>query len=372
MISKGTHIPEQRLLLAVEAANRAALAFEEWAGVGVGELPANEIDAMQVQVMRWQQDRFGHVPHGDAVIALGVIEELGETFDDDASAEDAVDGLGDVMVYGANLCTSNRLALRHVIELACRYTSMDLPSPIAIAGRFAHVVGKHEQRTRGLGEPGPWRLCLVDALAMMIAKALEDCSLGHELTIDPGGVFVVIGNEVIARKAGDTMIPAPAINVTRIEVNGDDPDRFAHGLVETFKGIDRTALAGFTIRNPPTQAETMAKLHGGIDALAAAEQIEGSGSFDISDVLNHEGICPQCAAPMSYDGSKPVYTCSNGHSLTAKQLRTLQLAAPYLDGLRSMNDAGISEPAGVDSSADRPAARPADAVRSPPRRRAAR
>lgn len=257
MISKGTHIPDDRLKLAADACTAARASFNEWADVPAGKFPIDPIDAMQVQLMRWQRDRFGHVDSSDPVIALGVIEELGETFDDEAEAEDAVDGLGDVMIYGAQLCTANRIAVRHVIGLACLYVRTNLPSPIAIAGRFAHVVGKHAQRTRGLGNREAFQLCLVDALAMMIAKALEDCSLGHDLTIDPGGVFLVIGREVCERKVGDVMIPAPAINVQHVQAT--DPDAFVEQLtgcapLDGLTGTqlaEQAALAGVSREMPP-------------------------------------------------------------------------------------------------------------------------
>lgn len=321
MISKGTHIPQERLALAMVACAAASTAFEEWAGIGAGALPPDPIDSMQVQLVRWQRDRFGHVSHGDPVIALGVIEELGETFDDDASAEDAVDGLGDVMVYGAQLCTANRLAVRPVIGLALQYLRGSLPSPISIAGRFAHVVGKHEQRTRGLDVPEAFRLCLVDALAMVIAKALEDCALGHDLTIEPGGVFCVIGSEVIARKVGDTMIPAaPSDKAQRAQpigatleagrlfipldgITGAQLDEQA-----SLRGVDRQAHPQpLLVDMPPSHMMTHGltrtmeqatelivltphierakeQLLAGADLLAVAERLE-PGDFDVSDEI---------------------------------------------------------------------------------------
>lgn len=331
MVSKGTDIPEllpassmPRRAAAIAAVATASLAFEEWAGIGAGELPLEDVDAMQVQLMRWQIDRFGHVPTSDPIMALGVVEELGEVFDDDATAEDAIDGLGDVMIYGAQLCTGNRLALRPVIDLAMRYALSNLPSPIAIIGRFAHVVGKHEQRTRGLAEPGAWRLCLVDALAMVIAKALEDCSIGHELRIDPGGVFTAIGKEVIGRKPGDVMIPAPLVAAANVAVHIDAD---ADADVQVVEEIPPRHLMSHTHAKHLSREGLAAGMDGltkGVAMLEEAERVEGAGDFDISDVANHTGICPQCAAVMSYDGSKPLYTCSNGHSLTPKQMASLQ------------------------------------------------
>lgn len=229
-VAKGPRIPAERIAHAIEAWMAALSAFDLWAGIAAPHLPENPIDAMQVRLARWQEELFSGVNHDDSIMALGVIEELGEAFDHDAEAEDAVDALGDVMVYAAQLCTRNRLAMSSIVALANLYITEHLchQSPIAIAGRLAHVVGKHEQRTRGLGPVNAYRPALVDALALMIAKALEDCTIGHELVVDPAGVFIAIGNEVMARKAGDVMIPKARETVA--EFDPPSPERRAAAM----------------------------------------------------------------------------------------------------------------------------------------------
>lgn len=212
-VAKGADIPKARLLDAVEATAISIDAFNVWADVRASDtrlLALPVVDAMQIQLAAWQADRFGNVPTSDVHMALGVIEELGEAFDEDAGPEDSVDALGDVMVYASQLCTVNRLAVRPVIDLACLYvkTNRCYAQPITIAGMLAHVALKHAQNIRGLGPESVYRPRLVDALAMMIAKAIEDCTMGHELTVDPAGVFIAIGNEVMGRKQGDEMIPS--------------------------------------------------------------------------------------------------------------------------------------------------------------------
>lgn len=208
-VSKGAELPKDRLLDAVDATEAARTRFDQWATMDSPDLPADAVDAMQVTLARWQADRFANAPTSDVHMALGVIEELGEAFDEDATAEDAVDALGDVMVYASQLCTRNRLAVGPVIQLAILYQRSNrcYPQPICIAGMLAHIALKHDQGIRGLGPMEAYRPRLVDALAMMIAKAIEDCTIGHELIIDPAGVFLVIGAEVTARKQGDAMIP---------------------------------------------------------------------------------------------------------------------------------------------------------------------
>jgi hypothetical protein len=250
-VAKGADIPKARLLDAVEATAIAIDAFNVWAHVPASathmlSLPA--VDAMQIHLAAWQYDRFGGVPTSDVHMALGVIEELGEAFDEDAGPEDSVDALGDVMVYASQLCTANRLAVRPVIDLACLYvkTNRCYAQPITIAGMLAHVALKHAQNIRGLGPDGAYRPRLVDALAMMIAKAIEDCTMGHELNVDPAGVFIAIGNEVMARKQGDTMIPS---------VGPTSPALSAEGQMT----YDRL------------RADALEKLHGGAKALETPE-----------------------------------------------------------------------------------------------------
>ncbi len=253
-VAKGADIPRERADCARDATEAARFAFNEWATIDHPHVPPDMTDATQVLLARWQASRFATVPTSDAIIGLGVIEELGEVFDDDAEPTDAVDGLGDVQVYAAQLCTANRLAIRPVIALAALYrrTGVYLPNPIAIAGRLAHVIGKNAQNTRGLGPVEAYRPALVDALAMMIAKALEDCELGHELTVNAAGVFQVIAREVMERKAGDAMIPPP-------------PDMSAVVM-------DRDMI----------KAQALAQLGGGVDALAQAEAVEGPGDFTVT------------------------------------------------------------------------------------------
>jgi hypothetical protein len=240
-VSKGAELPKERMLDAVEATARGASTFETWAGVKAPDLPSNEVDAMQVTLARWQNDRFANAPTSDVHMALGVIEELGEAFDEDADAEAAIDGFGDVMVYAAQLCTRNRLAVGPVIELAVSYLQSNrcYPQPICIAGMMAHIALKHDQGIRGLGPAEAYRPRLVDALAMMIAKALEICTIGHELIVDPLRVFLVIGAEVTQRKQGDAMIP---------KVSNEHEHAAQY-------------------QQRPTVDEALANMHGAIDAL---------------------------------------------------------------------------------------------------------
>ena len=317
-ITKGAALPAQREQMARIAYSDARATFAEWATMDAPMLPPDAVDAAQVGLARWQQDRFGHVPTSDAILALGVIEELGETFDSHDNPEDAIDGLGDTCVYAAQLCTRNRLAVRPVIALAHIYAQTNSGagqlSPMHAAGQLAHVVVKHEQSIRGLGPAEVYGPRLVDALALMICKAYEDCTIVHELRIDIAGVFTTIGREVMQRKQGDAMIPVPVDQHHSQGVEITEAKRAA-ALEQLAKGADLAAETAITEPGDFTVATRTAQ-----------DILEGKPrQFDVSDV-NHAGICPQCAASMSHVGSKPVWRCTSGHEFTDMQIQALGLA----------------------------------------------
>lgn len=320
-ITKGAALPPQREQLTRIAYADSRSTFEQWAAMRSPMLPPDAVDAAQVGLARWQADRFANVPTSDAIMALGVIEELGETFDSHDNAEDAIDGLGDTCVYAAQLCTANRLAVRPVIALAGIYAATNSGagqlSPIHAAGQLSHVVVKHTQAIRGLGPAEAYGPRLVDALALIIAKAFEDCTFVHDLRIDIAGVFTTIAREVMQRKQGDAMIPAA-------------PHVDGNGTVWVPKPEDLRAKAMEQLAEGAALAEATAVTEPGDFTVAkrtAADVLEGKPrTFDVSDVVDHSGICPQCAAVMSYDGSKPSYACTNGHEMTPDQLAALRSA----------------------------------------------
>jgi hypothetical protein len=319
-ITKGAALPAQREQLARIAYADSRGTFEQWAAMDAPMLPPDAVDAAQVGLARWQADRFANVPTSDAIMALGVIEELGETFDSHDDPEGAIDGLGDTCVYASQLCTANRLAVRPVIALAQIYAATNSGagqlSPIHAAGQLAHIVVKHTQAIRGLGPAEAYGPRLVDALALIIAKAFEDCTFVHDLRIEVPGVFTTIAREVMQRKQGDAMIPTAApVPVDQHHSQGVDLVEARNKALEQLAtGADMATAALET--EPGDFTVTQRK---------ARDVLEGKPrTFDVSDVLNHTGICPQCSASMSYDGSKQSYECTNGHEITREQLAALQ------------------------------------------------
>lgn len=198
----------EKIHAATLAAIRASERFEVWAGIGAGQLPPDQIDAVQVRLTRWQQAAYPTTT-SDLGFGLGIIEELGETFDAVDNVDEAIDGLGDVMVYAAQLCTSNRLAFSAVIDLAeAWYRDPGIISgtaqPDSAAGRLAHVLLKRHQRIRGMADDGAFREALVQALAVVLVRAADSVLINHSIlggwdAINPRFVFVTVAEHVMHR-----------------------------------------------------------------------------------------------------------------------------------------------------------------------------
>ena len=115
--------------------------FEAWAALDAPHLPSDPIDAIQVRLARWQSANFGAT--GDELIALGIGEECGELAQAGDRTE-AIDALGDVCIYAAQLCTANRLAIGTTLD-----SGSSLPVDLAVpVGALQHLVLKRAQRIR--------------------------------------------------------------------------------------------------------------------------------------------------------------------------------------------------------------------------------
>ncbi len=212
----------------INAAHEAArVAFESFAGNDITDAqPADPIDAVQVSLCRWQRNRFGlQAETHDLRMACGVVEEMGETFLADESAEDALDGLGDSIVFAAQLATSNRLAIGPIITLARALAGRTSTPPIVAAAMLTQVVLKGSQKIRGLDDANLFRTRLVGALAQCIAITLTDVEILHSLRVDPAGVFLIVAGEVMQRGAGHDGIPGgvtPEISVVTAVVTHEE------------------------------------------------------------------------------------------------------------------------------------------------------
>jgi hypothetical protein len=193
--------------LVIAAYMDACKIFEEWAAIGANEFPPDPIDAMQVKLMRWQQRNFGS--QSDERMALGVIEEMAEGMAASTlkNEPEAYDALGDVMVFGSQLATRNRLAIGAILQLAAEM-DQDPDQMIFAHGTLAQVVLKGAQKIRGLDDEKRYRIRLVGALA--VCFQFSGCcaqELSKKAEIDFGAVLIHVGSEVSKREFGHDAIP---------------------------------------------------------------------------------------------------------------------------------------------------------------------
>jgi hypothetical protein len=193
--------------LIIQTAAIASSRFSTFAALGREDpMPSDAVDAMQVALCRWQVDKYG--PQPDERMALGIIEEMTETFLADGT-EDAIDGLGDVCVYSSQLATNNRLAIAPLIDLARVLGHRNGVRTIAASGLLSQVVLKGSQKIRGLDDQAKYRMRLAGAIGLCIARAIESVEemWPEILPIKADRVFCIIGDEVLRRAAGHPSIP---------------------------------------------------------------------------------------------------------------------------------------------------------------------
>lgn len=113
-------------------------AFDQYAGMGAGELPADRWSALQVELFRWQTKNFGgaNLEH----ITLGVCEEAGE---------------------------------------------------------LSHAVLKHAQRIRGMAAPEEFRAAAGDAIADTVIYLIQAATV---LRLDFGTLVELTASEVMKRE----------------------------------------------------------------------------------------------------------------------------------------------------------------------------
>lgn len=289
----------------LEAFERARASFETWAANDVTDPPPDHpIDAVQIALMRWQRNRFGmQTETHDLRMAHGVIEEMGETFLADENAEDALDGLGDVLVYASQLVTSNRLAIAPILELARDFAARPSIPPIVAAAMLSQVTLKASQKIRGLDDVHRYRVRLVGCLAQCIAIALTDVEILHNLKVDAGGVLLVVANEVIQRGVpGHDAIPKDvepeitAVMLSPEEIAARDAarkDRALRSMQTAIGKIDTCPTCGAAFRTPHVD-DSVSCLNGhewtgmqlaamGVVVPGRDYVIEKPPAFDVSD-----------------------------------------------------------------------------------------
>lgn len=308
------------------------------------------IAVLQETLCRAAFDYLGCICPTAYELALKMIERLGVIFDDALDAERAVEAFGQMMCIAARLVDQRGMSIEPIITLAIALRNRSEVQPMRAPAALALAVTTHGHawRTHGL---------LVEAVALCIAKGLDDCETLHELRIDPVGVFVTVANEEIAR---DAPFPAPVPTWDDIEserkallADAEQADRdvaaffgarvLAPGVVEVHPRHAGTMHAAAameewhshadglkqhlesipaSIANTPRTRAALERLQGASERLDGAERAEGRGdfaieastvpgiSFDPEAHVNHSRICPLCSGLLSYcNGTE--WKCSN-------------------------------------------------------------
>lgn len=221
-------LPYDQDLFVSTAFQDARTLFSEFAAMDSPNVPENLVDATQVLLCRWQNTHFGL--QSDERMILGMIEEITEgavALD----AHDALDALGDCCVYGSQLLTSNRLAIRPVIELAEHWlldgvsiefggfatfkaTSPEIGKLINhCQGVLAQVGVKGAQKVRGYEVAFTYQRRLVGAVASCFTWSafVAQGHLHHE-PVDIEDTFLTVGERVAKRGEGHDAIPKLSVH----------------------------------------------------------------------------------------------------------------------------------------------------------------
>lgn len=218
-----SQLDEGRRSLAAATTERAASEFTAYDFAHANRQPGNAIDELQDQLYVYA------IPCDVQRSALAIIEQLGVTFGTD-DAERAVEGLGTLLALSAVLATLERLAITPIIELAEIYRSRLDVQPIKASGALAAAVMLVPvlgyERTPIPAEKER-RIAIVDALALAIAKAIDDVEISHDLAIKPIELLYVVGRELLAGKRAQ-LVPISTPPVADVSVTV----RSASGTIE--------------------------------------------------------------------------------------------------------------------------------------------
>jgi hypothetical protein len=154
-------------------------------------------------------------------------------------AMEALDGLGDTLVFCGQLCITARLALGPILALAVVWHRDPgaVPGkwqPVSAAGYLAHVTGKRQQRTRGFADDAHSRRELVRALALVSVRAVDNVTVNQMISggwdaVNPVAVYFVTGQHVIARSDADPTVTTAGVDGVESPVAEVIEERFLDG-----------------------------------------------------------------------------------------------------------------------------------------------
>lgn len=178
--------------------------WNTFAAMDAPELPEHPIDSVQVELARWQVNKFGYQSWERQV--LGVIEEMGEleeaavlcSLDMTQPYRDVVDAIGDIAVFSSQLLNANRLALSVALDMSAH---VDYGKGLmSAAGQLSHVTLKRLQGIRGMADDFNFRVRLFESVVTVFAAVRE-----YTEESDLAGILIKVAGEVMQRK-GD-MLP---------------------------------------------------------------------------------------------------------------------------------------------------------------------
>lgn len=317
----------EREKLAADAADKAHANF--WPTPKRPELAPTEFDQIQHDVAV-RADELGPRVHR----ALSVISQLGIVFAEQ-DVELAIEALGVMLVEIGLICTENLLSISPVIDLALVLMGRQEVQPLRAASTLASV----EWQALELSLNGVYRKRLVDALAMCIAKGLDDLRIQHDVDIRPAELYLLSAKENLAGKLS-------LRQSRRLAALAKEKAAVRHvARARAFEAIRDASK----ILNPVTPEEfeklvdqECAAADASYDAKFEAVHKHGyGGKFEaaamigLADLipksvgvpgLSESHICPQCAAPMSHSGVRASWVCEDGHEITDLQIHALRTA----------------------------------------------
>lgn len=290
----------------IETTVERARAQYHYPPIHTGILPS-EADELQMRLA----DRLRRHPHQHA---LEVIADLGRVFDAE-DAEPAIEALGRLLVHASLLAGCERMAIAPIILLGRDLTrdsqvSNELPlRPAAVLARAA--LDSWRDRQQGA-------IAIAGAVAMAIAKAIDDCEIVHELKIDPLELFKIAARQVLDGKPV-TVITAPAVQSTQ-------PDKAAQRALawtELRKASEavvadelKQLLDGEPVELRTRDPDAPAGGGGPLGDCVMASEAVGSPFADIDTTIMHGPIrrpsCPVCRVPMSPRADMPwAWSCKD-------------------------------------------------------------
>lgn len=327
------------------------------------------------------------IPSSSHHIGLALIEHLGATFGQE-DAELAIEHLGMVLAHASVIASMERMTFEPIIGLAAEFRSRLEIQPIAAPGAVAAAITFRSPLAIDRDPPPSveaQRHAIADALALALAKAIDDVEIGHYVQVNPLELFIVIGREILAggRKT------APRTGVAEPPALPPPPDGRRNAAVWDVPQVDTEATTQSTIEVPPRHAMSQSVAVGLAEwdrlrqatadlewerlrqatADLDADSMHERGDFTVADTrteihdpptdamtavmdrdtgygvgvpmglggivpvmadhpvpgLADNAICPQCAAPMSQLSSSDMWRCKNGHEHSAKYLAALRM-----------------------------------------------